>query len=64
MNADSKMNDIRCGKRLAGLRRTRSAGQVGDKGHDDELQSNQGAGRRADDDIEVLPSRECCHSVT
>ena len=36
---------------------------VRDQGYHYELQSDQRAGRGADNDVEVLPSGECCHTV-
>ena len=47
---------------MAGLRLAWRAGQVSDQGHHDELQSDQRAGRRSHDDVEVLPTAERCHA--
>ena len=47
------------GKGCADLREFRGewggARGIGDEGHDDELESDEGTGGRADDDVEVLP---------
>src|SRR5437870_2418045 len=58
------MNDCRRSKRAAGLRRTVSDGHVGDERYDDELQSDQGAGSRSHDYVEVLPPGKFCHVIT
>ena len=55
-------NGGRC-KCLAGLRLIWRAGHVGDEGHDDELESDQCAGRRSHDYVKVRPSAERCHAV-
>src|SRR2546425_4779690 len=55
------MNDARCRESAAGLRGLSGEGPSGNERNDDELQSDQGAGRRADDDVEVLPSLDSCH---
>jgi len=39
-----------------GLRLTWCGRPIGDEGYDDELQTDQCAGRRPDDYVEVLPS--------
>src|SRR2546422_8395475 len=57
------MNDAGRRKSAAGLRVTTGRRHVGNEGHHDELQSDQAAGRRADDYIEVFPSVECRHVV-
>jgi len=36
---------------------------VGKQGYDDKLQANQGAGGRADNHVEILPSGERCHRI-
>jgi len=56
------MNNVGSRERVAGLRLARSAGQVSDQSHDDELQSDQRPGRRSHDDIEVLPTADWCHA--
>ena len=53
---DAEMNDGRRRKGVTGLRISSGDRHVGDEGHHDELQSDQGAIRRADDHVEVLPS--------
>src|SRR2546427_12465234 len=50
------MNDARCRESAAGLRGLSGEGPSGNQRDDDELQSDQGAGRRADNDVEVFPS--------
>jgi hypothetical protein len=35
----------------------------GNQRHSNELQSDQRAGRRADDNVEVLPSGKCSHAA-
>src|SRR5438046_2678805 len=57
------MYDVGCPKGLAGLRVTSGNRHVGDEGHDDELQPDQRARRRADDHVEVFPSAEFGHAV-
>jgi hypothetical protein len=57
------VNDGRRRKRFAGLCRTVSDGYVGDEGYDDELQTDEGTGRRADDYVEIFPSGQCGHTV-
>jgi hypothetical protein len=47
-----------------GLRLTGYQRPVGNEGYDHELQSDQGAGRRSDNYVEVLPARECGHALT
>lgn len=59
----SEVNDRRRPKRIACLRLTSCNRHIGNEGYDDELQSDQGAGRRTDDYIKVPPSSECCHGV-
>src|SRR5205085_6513676 len=55
------MNDRRRREGFARLCRTLSEGHVSDEGDHDELQSNQRACGRADNYVEVLPSRQCGH---
>src|ERR1700733_6984473 len=57
------MNDGRRRKGVAGMRVYPGEWHVGDQRHHDELQSDQSAGSRADDYVEVRPSAECCHAV-
>src|SRR3954471_5394009 len=57
------MNYIRGGKRRSGLCRAATYGHRSNERQDDELQSNQSAGRGTDDDVEVLPFGECCHAM-
>src|SRR5882762_1633370 len=57
------MNDRRRSERVAGLRLTLCDRHVSNEGYDDKLQTDQGAGRRPDDYVEVLPPGECCHAV-
>src|SRR3989441_4779934 len=58
---DSEVNDAWGCERAPGLRLPSAERLGGNEGNDDELQSDQGAGRRADDDVEVLPSLDSCH---
>src|SRR5437867_12018375 len=55
------MNDARRCEGASGLRGTSGDRPCGDERDDDELQSDQGAGRRADNDVEVFPSVEGGH---
>jgi hypothetical protein len=54
---DGEMDDGGGGKGAAGESATFADGHVGDEGDDDELQADQRAGGRADNDIEVGPGR-------
>ena len=54
------MNDRRASESGTGRRRV-DGRPLGKEGHDDELQTDQGAGRRADDDVEVAPFSELRH---
>jgi hypothetical protein len=58
------MNNRGRRKRVGGLRQTWCDRHIGYQGYDNELQSDQRDGRRADDYVEVLPSCECCHLIT
>src|SRR5262245_56714762 len=59
---DSEMNDARRGKCGAGLRRAQHR-PVDNERHNDELQSNQRAGRRTDDYVEAVPFGELWHVI-
>ena len=59
---DTEMNDVRRPVRLAGLRPIAGERDLRNQGHHDELQSDQRAGGRADNDVEVFPAFECCHA--
>jgi len=50
------MNDGGRGERAASLRLTWCDRPIGDEGYDNELQADQGAGRRPDDYVKVLSS--------
>jgi hypothetical protein len=55
------MDDARRGKGIRGLRvcpRNRSVGKQRD---DDELQTDQSAGRRPDNDVKIFPTIQCRH---
>lgn len=58
--ADNSRVDRRRGECGASLRRAQR-GSLGYERYDDELQSDQRAGRRPDDDIEAVPSVELRH---
>src|SRR6185437_2899898 len=57
----SKVHDGWRGKGLAGSRAIPSQRQVGNQGHDDELQANQSARGATDRHIKVFPSGERSH---
>ena len=52
------MNDARCRKGGARLRISAGVRRLGNEGYDDELQSDQRAGRRANDYLEAVPIGE------
>src|SRR5947209_3422277 len=56
------MHDARSRKGVARLRVGVCGRHVGDEGYDDELQPDQRAGGRPDDDVEVIPFGEWCHT--
>src|SRR5215472_13472143 len=56
----TEMNDGGTAKSSASLSHS-FCRPVGNQREDDELQSDQRAGRRSDDDVEVVPSGEFCH---
>ena len=54
----AKCADARCRKGGARLRISAGVRRLGNEGYDDELQSDQRAGRRANDYIEAVPIDE------